>query len=141
MGVKNKNRNSTAVPGLTGALLIFLLFGCSAEEKHVDSAEQQVPYSSKEGKRLYMHYCAICHGEKGDGAGRYYGFGLEPKPANFTLKEFFEERDDARLYKAISEGSVSVGKSNLCPPWGRTLHKEEMEFLVDYIRTLSLTSD
>ena len=144
MGVKdkNRNRNSTAVPGLIGVLLIFLLFGCSAEEeKHAGSAEHNVPYSSTEGKRLYMHYCAICHGEKGDGAGRYYGFGLEPKPANFTLKEFFEKRDDARLYKAISEGSVSVGKSNLCPPWGRTLHKEEMEFLVDYIRTLSSTSD
>lgn len=136
MGLRHKNINSNAVYKTVAAIVIGLICGCATEQKRPVSAEPKVAYSSKEGKRLYTHYCSICHGEKGDGAGRYYGFGLEPKPANFTLEKFFEERDNERLYKAINEGGVSVGGSNLCPPWGRTLHKEEVEFLVDYIRTL-----
>ena len=42
-----------------------------------------------------------------------------------------------RLFKAIMEGSASVGKSNMCPPWGKSFHSEELEFIVAYIRTLA----
>ncbi|NTU54277.1 MAG: cytochrome c, partial [Chlorobiaceae bacterium] len=51
-----------------------------------DGTEQELPFNLREGKRLYNHYCAICHGETGDGAGQYYGSGLTPAPANFTDK-------------------------------------------------------
>ena len=136
-----KRRHSIAQCKVVFVIAAFLASGCTTEPEHAGSAENKVSFAFKEGERLYMHYCAICHGEKGDGAGRYYGFGLEHKPADFTVEEFFEERNSAHLYKAISEGSVSVGRSNLCPPWGRTLHKEELEFLVDYITTLPSESN
>ncbi len=135
MEVKDKN-NGIAVSAFGGVFLVVLLFGCSAAEKHSGSTEEQVPYAFVEGKRLYRHYCAICHGENGEGSGRYYGSGLEATPADFTQEAFFKERSDSRLYTAISDGSVSVGKSNLCPPWGLTLHKEEIDFLIGYIKTL-----
>ncbi len=95
----------------------------------------KVPYALKEGKRLFSHYCAVCHGETGDGSGQYYG--LTPTPANFTDKAFMKSMTNERLFKAIMEGSASVGKSNMCPPWGKSFHSEELEFIVAYIRTLA----
>ncbi|NMW22392.1 MAG: cytochrome c [Chlorobiaceae bacterium] len=95
----------------------------------------KVPYALKEGKRLFSHYCAVCHGETGDGSGQYYG--LTPTPANFTDKAFMKTLPDEKLFKAINEGSASVGKSNMCPPWGKSFHTEETEFIVAYIRTLA----
>ena len=135
MEVQEQNNKSMVFTGIWGLLLSLLLFGCGAEKKHAESIGEEIPYSLQEGKRLFMHYCAICHGENGDGSGRYYGSGLDPMPADFTQEAFFSERNDSRLYTAISEGSASVGRSNLCPPWGFTLEKEEIEFLIGYIKT------
>jgi mono/diheme cytochrome c family protein len=106
----------------------------------VDKDERQnQSYTYKEGKRLFSHYCAVCHGQSGDGTGRYYGYGLEPKPANFTDSSFFMTLTDDSMYQSIHDGPKSIGKSNLCPPWGNTLHDEEIHFLIDYIKTLSKT--
>ena len=96
----------------------------------------KLPYALKEGKRLFSHYCAVCHGESGDGSGQYYG--LTPSPANFTDKAFMKTLSNETLFKAIMEGSASVGKSTMCPPWGKSFHAEELEFIVTYIRTLAV---
>jgi len=99
--------------------------------------EQNLPYAMKEGKRLFTRYCGVCHGDAGDGTGQYYGFSLKPPPANFTDKAFMKTLTDESIYKVISEGSVSVGKSRMCPPWGKTLNSEEIDFLVDYVKTFA----
>jgi len=39
------------------------------------------------GKRLYLQYCAQCHGEKGDGEG-YATPHLNPRPRDFTTGKF-----------------------------------------------------
>jgi mono/diheme cytochrome c family protein len=39
------------------------------------------------GKKLYLRYCAQCHGENGDGEG-YAAAHLRPKPRNFTTGKF-----------------------------------------------------
>jgi mono/diheme cytochrome c family protein len=39
------------------------------------------------GKKLYLKYCAQCHGEKGDGEG-YAAPHLRPRPRNFTTGKF-----------------------------------------------------
>lgn len=131
------------------ALSVMMITGCGRKQGHsgkVDpkktisaadsaAASAKVPFALKEGKRLFSHYCAVCHGETGDGSGQYYG--LTPSPANFTDKAFMKTLPDDRLYKAIMEGSASVGKSNMCPPWGKSFQSEELEFIVAYIRTLA----
>ncbi len=137
----SRNKHSAGLCRVFAGICACLLCSCSANQEHASADGQKTSYASIDGRRLYMHYCAICHGEKGDGAGRYYGFGLEPKPADFTDDRFFEKRDSELLYKAISEGSASVGRSNLCPPWGRTLHKEEVGFLIDHIRSFPGSDD
>lgn len=102
-----------------------------------DENDDKLPYNLREGKRLFNHYCAICHGESGDGTGQYYGYGLSPSPANFTDKAFMKTMSDELMFKAISEGSAGVGKSNMCPPWGKTFDKDEIECMIAHIRTFT----
>ncbi|NTV99437.1 MAG: cytochrome c [Chlorobiaceae bacterium] len=131
---------------LLAALSLLVVTGCGKKQGAKTSknamtaadsaaAASKLPYAMKEGKRLYSHYCGVCHGETGDGAGQYYG--LTPTPANFTDKAFMKSLPDEVLYKAINEGSASVGKSNMCPPWGNSFNPEEIEFIVGYIKTFS----
>jgi mono/diheme cytochrome c family protein len=92
-------------------------------------------FSVREGRRLYGHYCSPCHGESGDGFGKYFGYGQKTQPPDFTAPDFFHNRNDSLLILTISEGSVALGKSNLCPPWGKTMRREEIMFIVNYIKT------
>ena len=48
-----------------------------------------------------------------------------------------KKRTDDQLIKSITEGSRAVDKSNLCPPWGKTLTEKRIKELVAYIRNLS----
>lgn len=109
----------------------------TADSAAVAAREETLPFELKEGKRLFNHYCYECHGEAGDGSGQYYGYSLTPQPANFTDKAFMKTLSDETIFKVISEGSVSVGKSNMCPPWGKSFDKEEIDCLVAYVRTFT----
>jgi len=134
---------------VVAVLSLLVIVGCGkkpgtsgkADRKQAMSAADsaamaiKIPFALKEGKRLFSHYCAICHGENGDGSGQYYG--LTPSPANFTDKAFMKTLSNEMLFKAIMGGSASVGKSNMCPPWGKSFHGEELEFIVTYIRSLA----
>lgn len=109
----------------------------AAADSLAAGTEQELPFNLREGKRLFNHYCAICHGESGDGSGQYYGYGLSPSPANFTDKAFMKTLTDETMFKAISDGSAGVGKSNMCPPWGKSFDKDEIDCMITYIRTLA----
>jgi mono/diheme cytochrome c family protein len=100
-------------------------------------AAAKVPFRLKEGKRLFSQYCGVCHGESGDGSGQYFGASLQPQPANFTDKAFMKSLSEEKIIKVISDGSASVGKSSMCPPWGKTFNIEEIEFLAEYVKSLA----
>jgi mono/diheme cytochrome c family protein len=136
---------------LLAAIPALMLVGCgkqpakgkaNAKSAGADSlataeANANVPFEIKEGKRLFTHYCGVCHGESGDGTGQYYGSSLQPSPANFTDKAFMKTISDETLTKSITEGTSAIGKSNMCPPWGKTFESDEIECLVAYIKTFS----
>jgi mono/diheme cytochrome c family protein len=91
-------------------------------------------FAVREGKRLFAHNCAPCHGENGDGSGKYFGYVLEPQPPDMTAPDFLRDRSDSLLAAAITGGSAALGRSNLCPPWGNTLHSMEIEYLIKFIK-------
>ena len=62
---------------------------------------------------------------------------MEPVPPDFTSPDFLKNRSDKVLFLTISEGTISLGKSNLCPPWGKTFRQEEINFIVDYVKYLN----
>ncbi len=87
-------------------------------------------------KQTFVHYCSPCHGPTGKGDGRYYATSLTAKPTDLTAKEI-SARDDEYLFEWISGGSAAMGKSNLCPPWSKTIQERNIRAIIDHIRTLA----
>lgn len=88
------------------------------------------------GKLLYNIQCAICHGEKGDGAGyllRDDGGKYPVQPANFMLDTFVNS-SNGRYYHAIMYGR------NLMGGYSDKLSYEERWQVIQYIRSLQAAS-
>lgn len=88
------------------------------------------------GRKVYQHYCAICHGKNGDGNG-FNASRLNPTPRNFTDPKFWVTTSDERLDYAIAQGGRSVGKSVLMPAWGHTLTDKQIRDVITYIRAFA----
>jgi mono/diheme cytochrome c family protein len=95
-------------------------------------------YEARQGKLVYDHYCATCHGDSGAGDG-FNAFNLDPHPRDLSDPAFQKTRSDADLADAIRRGGAGVGLSALMPPWGHTLSERQVGQLVAYLRTLRRT--
>ena len=63
-----------------------------------------------EGKRLYLIYCGICHGEQLDGNGPLYSSGkFAAMPANLKSGEKYLKMSQGRIYHAIVYGKNAMG--------------------------------
>ncbi|OGL39854.1 MAG: hypothetical protein A2043_09800 [Candidatus Schekmanbacteria bacterium GWA2_38_9] len=122
------------------SILLFLSLGCEIS-KDKNEAKGNNPnfalMAKKKGKAIFLKYCSPCHGEKGDGNGRYVATELSPKPRNFTEKRYMEKLSNKYLFESISKGPAFFGKSNLCPPWENTFNEEEIKNIIYFIRGLS----
>ena len=85
------------------------------------------------GAKVYMEYCAQCHGKegKGDGPGAK---GLDPKPAVHADLPLSDYPDDY-LYNLVYYGGKSVGKSPNMPDWGMTLPEQSLADVITYLRS------
>lgn len=101
----------------------------------VSPREQAFVFSAK---KTFEYYCSPCHGFKGKGDGTFFTIDLKPKPRNLADLEYMSKRTDDQLTKSITEGSKAVDKSNLCPPWGKTLTEKRIKELVAYIRSFAV---
>lgn len=97
-------------------------------------------YSTRQGKGLFLHYCATCHGQTGRGDG-FNAYSLDPKPRDLAAPEFQQQRSDDDLIALIRSGGGAIGLSNAMPPWGRALSQRQISQLVDYLRTLEESSE
>jgi mono/diheme cytochrome c family protein len=89
------------------------------------------------GARIYGQFCATCHGAGGKGDGPLSQ--IEPKPADHTDSAYMGSLSDQHLYKVISQGGASVGKSPLMAPWGGVLTDPQIRDLIAQLRALSGT--
>ncbi len=85
------------------------------------------------GKAYYNQYCMVCHGDEGKGDG-FNAFNLDPRPKDLTSVMKFVSNES--FCKSVANGARSQDGKILCPPWGRTLDKDKIVAMVDYIRTL-----
>ncbi len=106
-----------------------LLDAIRAEERGGD-----LTYAESQGKALFAHYCVTCHGDEAKGDGQNAS-NLTPPPPDLTVAK--NVGDAAMLRKAIAEGSASIGRSPLSPPWGRSLTRQEIDYLVAYCESLT----
>jgi mono/diheme cytochrome c family protein len=104
---------------------------------HRQSQEEGLSRDQTEGKRLFVHYCITCHGEVGRGDGQN-AYNLDPRPPDFS--ESLREHTPTYWRDIIQGGTAAVGRSPLCPPWGRNLTDQEMDALVSYLSVLAQSS-
>ena len=99
-------------------------------EEHAEG----VNYAEGQGHQLFKHYCAVCHGDNGQGDGENAS-NLNPAPPDFIGSKHLLDSDYVR--KVITQGSAAVGRSPLSPPWGRSLRPQEIDYLVAYCRAVA----
>ncbi len=86
------------------------------------------------GQERYNIYCAVCHGEAGDGLGIIMtgndgqGYGYTPAPSYHT--DLLRARPDGYLYDAIANGIRSM------PSYGHQVSVPDRWAIVAYIRAL-----
>ena len=85
------------------------------------------------GKRVFGQRCATCHGAEGRGDGQN-AYNLKPPPPDFQESLGQLSVDDRRA--VIEGGTAALGRSALCPPWGRTLGGDEVEALLAYMEVM-----
>jgi len=102
------------------ALLTAFVFPAHAKESAADN---------------YRVYCVQCHGTQGNGKG-INARDMSVVPRDHTDAKAMSGRSDDMLFKVIKEGGSSISKSVLMPPWGGTFDDEEIQDLVQYLRTL-----
>ena len=100
-----------------------MLDAIRAEER-----EGNLTYAESQGRALFVHYCATCHGDGAQGDGQNAS-NLNPPPPDMTASKV---RDAALTRRIITEGSAAVGRSPLSPPWGRSLSPQQIDYLVAY---------
>ncbi len=89
----------------------------------------------KKGKKLFLQYCATCHGEKGRGDGPAAS-ALQPPPRNLADPKYLQKISDEKLFLVIQKGGKAIGKSPLMPPFGDSLSEEEIKSIISFIRSL-----
>ena len=85
-------------------------------------------------KTLFDFYCAQCHGVEGKGKGPNVTKDFATDPRDFTNKTDMEKRSDEDIRAVIKDGGPAISKSELMPPWGKTLSSAEIDQLVGYVR-------
>jgi len=75
------------IPHVCVVVLIALLIAAGSGSVRLAAQDVGTPAQRDSGQKLYLKYCAQCHGEKGDGEG-YAAVHLRPKPRNFTTGKF-----------------------------------------------------
>jgi mono/diheme cytochrome c family protein len=130
---------------LTAALVVLVATGCHRhaaappadpmlEALRAEDQAAGLTYAQGEGKQLFDHYCATCHGDEGKGDGQNAS-NLNPPVPDLTAAKSGE--DAAFVRRVIAEGSAAVGRSPLSPPWGRSLSPQEIEYLTLYCQGLA----
>lgn len=79
------------------------------------------------GQRVFMTYCVVCHGPKGDGQG--YIVPKFPMPPSL-LSDKVSNWPDARIYHIITRGQ------NLMPSYASQILPEDRWAAIDYVRAL-----
>jgi mono/diheme cytochrome c family protein len=84
--------------------------------------------ASDAGKRLYVQFCVVCHGDKGKGDG-IAGISLTPKPANHASQKVQAQTDGAIFWK------ITAGRPPMAS-YKSSLTETQRWQLVNYIREL-----
>ena len=83
------------------------------------------------GNRLFQEYCALCHGERGDGRG-VRREGLTSSPRDFTDASWRTSTSPRQVFFAIREGL----RGTAMPSW-KALSESDAWDMTAYVMSLS----
>ena len=78
------------------------------------------------GGKLYRDYCALCHGEQGDGRG-IAAPSMGRKLNDFRSTAFWSDRSDKKLIQVILKGQGRMPAQSVSP--------EEAKAIVEYMKS------
>lgn len=117
------------VPGSVGSAGMAPSFSADAAE--VDMS-LPMPHGLKgdfeRGREFYMHNCATCHGQRGDGAGPRSSF-IVPPPRNFLHPDSRRTLNRPALFKAVVIGKAGTPM----PAWGKVLGPQQVADVVEFV--------
>lgn len=130
------NKQHLIIALALGAVVV----GCSkpegqgAKPQTEKPAEPTAAAPSGGAKELFATRCTPCHGASGKGDGAAAA-ALNPKPRDYTNKEWQASVTDEQLKKVIVGGGASVGKSAAMPPNPDLEGKPDLDGLVAVVRS------
>ena len=86
------------------------------------------------GHRVFLQRCATCHGPQGRGDGQN-AYNLQPPPPDFQESLAKLPAGDRR--KVIEGGTAALGRSSLCPAWGRSLGPDDVDAVLAWLDAAS----
>ncbi len=86
------------------------------------------------GHRVFLQRCATCHGPQGRGDGQN-AYNLQPPPPDF--QESLAKLSPADRRKVVEDGTAALGRSPLCPPWGRSLGPDDVDAVLAWLEVAS----
>ncbi len=95
----------------------------------------QNPETAAKGKKLFLSYCASCHGPKADGHGKLAA-SLVPMPRNLVAvtswgeKPFIDYMADSRLYSSVTNGVPGTSMQ----PWITVMTDAERWSVISFLR-------
>ncbi|HEV8436711.1 MAG TPA: cytochrome c [Methylomirabilota bacterium] len=115
---------------VTGPALVLLIGSVTA----LLFLPHPVPKTATTAQRLYLSYCAECHGANGAGSWRATFFLLRPGDLGDPAR--LAPLSDEYLFDLIKQGGAAVGKPGM-PAFGYHLSDEQIREVVAYIRAMS----
>jgi mono/diheme cytochrome c family protein len=82
------------------------------------------------GRQIYARVCSVCHGDRGTGS-MWASANLRPAPRDFSSPAARAELSRDRMIAAVAVGRPNTAMNG----YGSRMSKEDMEAVVDYIRT------
>lgn len=89
------------------------------------------PAARERGRQLFAKYCALCHGERGDGRGERRT-GLSTPPRDLTDSSWQSRTSPLRIFVTLREGIPGTAMAS----WA-ALSTDDAWDLVAYVRSLS----
>jgi mono/diheme cytochrome c family protein len=124
----------------TTSLILLSVAACRAPSPPAKDAVQEafqddaLTAQQARGHRVFLQRCATCHGPEGRGDGQN-AFNLEPPPPDF--QESLSRLSPADRRKVVESGTAALGRSPLCPPWGRSLGPDDMAAVLAWLDVAS----
>lgn len=131
-GTLDPHREPTTPPPVEPAAI-------AGSERSGGSSDSADPALSR-GEQLFAKNCALCHGDTGDGGGKF-AYLMNPRPRNFQQGNFKlsttqnQIPSDEDLFRSISNGMPG----SAMPPWGH-LPKADVDALVAHVRRIHVNA-